>query len=292
MEPDRPSVRKLAASLLAEASVILREAAVENPALDAELLLAAVAGVGRPSLLTGSFALDDQYLGRFRQFIARRAAREPLAYIVGHKEFFGLDLEVTPEVLIPRPETELVVEAALAVLPGKPRASVLELGTGSGAIAIGIAVNAPDVHVAATDIASGALETAHRNAERHGCSDRIEFLLGDCFAALPCSHPKFDLIISNPPYVRDSEMAGLEPEVARYEPEIALRGGKDGLDFYRRIAAQVNSYLVSGGEIIVEVGAGQAPDVARILEGSGARTVEIIRDLGGHERVVRTRRRD
>jgi release factor glutamine methyltransferase len=290
VQPDRPNVRKLAASLLAEASERLRQAAVEDPALDAELLLAAAAGVDRTRLLTGSFALDDQCIGRFRHLVARRAAREPLAYIVRHKEFFGLDFEVSPEVLIPRPETELMVEAALAVLRGKPRSAVLDLGTGSGAIAVAIAVNAPHVHVTATDIASGALKTARQNAARLGCSARIEFLLGDCFAGLSCSHPKFDLIVSNPPYVRDGEMADLQPEVALYEPEIALRGGKDGLDFYRRIAAEAASYLVSGGELIVEAGAGQAADVADILESGGCRAVEVILDLGGHQRVVRARK--
>ncbi|HKD66454.1 MAG TPA: peptide chain release factor N(5)-glutamine methyltransferase [Candidatus Binataceae bacterium] len=290
MEPDRPNFRKLAAGLLAEASERMRQAGVESPALDAELLLAAAAGVDRTRLLSGSLALDDRSIGRFDQFVSRRAAREPLAYIMGNKEFHGIEFEVNREVLIPRPETELVVDAAAAFLSNWPSSRVLDLGSGSGAIAIAIAVELPTAIVTATDISASALEVARRNAKRHGCSHRIEFLLGDCFAAIPCSHPKFDLILSNPPYVRDLEIDGLQPEVACYEPEIALRGGQDGLDFYRRIAAEVGAYLSSGGEVIVEVGAGQAVQVARILEGGGCRVAEKIRDLSGHQRVVRARR--
>ncbi|HEV3113401.1 MAG TPA: peptide chain release factor N(5)-glutamine methyltransferase [Candidatus Binataceae bacterium] len=289
MEAKRDHVRSRILTLLAEAAGVLAQAGVENSKLDASVLLAAVLGVDRSRLFTGSASFDGRSILRFHKFVARRAAREPLAYIVCHKEFFGLDFVVSPEVLIPRPETESIVEAALAALSGKPRAAVLDLGTGSGAIAVAIATNAPDAQVTATDIAPDALKTARRNAAHHGCLARIEFALGDCWAALSCSHPKFDLIVSNPPYVRDDEMGGLQPEVARYEPEIALRGGKDGLDFYRRIAAEVDSHLNSGGEIIVEVGAGQAAEVARILKDGGCCAVETIRDLAGHERVVRAR---
>jgi release factor glutamine methyltransferase len=289
MDSGRPDARKLAATLIAEASASLSQAAVEEPAREAELLLAEAAGVDWVKLFTGSFAVDPASVARFRQFVERRAAREPLAYIAGRKEFYGLEFEVNPQVLIPRPETELVVDAALACVRDRPVAHILDLGTGSGAIAIAIAVNAPGADLTATDIVAGALETARRNAACHGCAERMEFALGDCWAALSCSHPKFDLIVSNPPYVREGEMDGLQAEVAR-EPEIALRGGRDGLDFYRRIAADVGSYLVSGGEIIVEIGAGQAADVGRILEQRGCRVLETIRDLGGHQRVVRARK--
>jgi release factor glutamine methyltransferase len=289
MEARRDRVRRRTLLLLAHAIQTLEQAGVERPALDADVLFTAAAGIDRSKLFTGSFSLNDRAIQRLRKFVARRAAREPLAYIVGHKEFYGLEFEVNPAVLIPRPETEFLVEAALNVLGDKPRAGVLDLGTGSGAIAISIALGAPDAAITTTDISAAALEVARRNANRHGCMHQIEFLLGDCWAALSCSHPKFDLIVSNPPYVRDDEMGGLQPEVGRYEPEIALRGGKDGLDFYRRIAAEVGSHLISGGEIIVEVGAGQAADVARILEDGGCRTVEPLRDLAGHERVVRAR---
>jgi release factor glutamine methyltransferase len=288
MESNRDRVRTRILTLLAEAAEVLAHAGVENSKLDASVLLAAVLGVDRSRLFTGLASFDGRSISRFHKFVARRAAREPLAYIVGHREFFGLEFAVSPDVLIPRPETESIVEAALAALRAKPRAAVLDFGTGSGAIAVAISTNALDAQVIATDIEPDALKIAGRNAAYHGCSARIQFLLGDGFAALPCSHPKFDLIVSNPPYVRDDEMGGLQPEVAR-EPEIALRGGKDGLDFYRRIAVEAGSYLIGGGEIIVEVGAGQAAEVARMLEDGGCRIVEMIRDLAGHERVVRVR---
>jgi release factor glutamine methyltransferase len=288
MEARRDRVRRRTLLLLARAVQTLEQAGVEWPALDADVLFTAAMGIDRSKLYTGSFSLNDRAIQRWRKLVARRAAREPLGYIAGHKEFYGLEFEVNPAVLIPRPETEIVVEAALSALAGKQDADVLDLGTGSGAIAIAIAVRFAAAKLTAIDISAPALEVARRNADRHGCVQRIEFLLGDGFAALPCSHPKFDLIVSNPPYVRDDEMGGLQPEVAR-EPEIALRGGKDGLDFYRRIAVEAGSYLIGGGEIIVEVGAGQAAEVARMLEDGGCRIVEMIRDLAGHERVVRVR---
>jgi release factor glutamine methyltransferase len=192
-------------------------------------------------------------------------------------------------VLIPRPETELLVATALQAIAAKPRAAVLDIGTGSGAIAIAIAVNVPGARVAATDVSMAALAVARRNAESLGCAGRLEFTLGDCFARLTCSHPKFDLIVSNPPYIPAHELARLEPEVARFEPGVALAGGKDGLEFYRRIAREVGSYLGGGGEVIVEVGAGQAGQVANLLSAGGCRVLEVLRDLSGHERVVRAR---
>jgi release factor glutamine methyltransferase len=290
MEPDRSLVRGKVRGLLAEASETLRQARVDTPALDSELLLAAAANVDRGKLLTGSFTLDAPRINRFRHFILRRAAREPLAYIAGHKEFYGLEFEVNRAVLIPRPETEVLVEAALKAMRRKSRARLLDLGTGSGAIAIAVAVNAPGASVVATDISAPALEVARRNARRRNCAQRINFVLGDGFAPLSCSHARFDLILSNPPYVGDEEVARLEPEVARFEPLTALRGGKDGLDFYRRITAEARPYLAPGGELMLEVGAGQAADVVRLLERDGYRVIEVLCDLAGHQRVVRANR--
>jgi release factor glutamine methyltransferase len=289
MEANPDRVRNRRSALLAGATVILEAAGVDSPSLDAELLLGAAAGVDRSKLFSGSYSLDEHSIARFDKFVERRAAREPLAYIVGHKEFYGLEFEVNAHVLIPRPETELLVETALEFLARKPQAMVLDLGTGSGAIAIAIAVNAPGVQITATDISTAALTLARHNAERLGCAERVEFAAGDCWAALPCSHPKFDLILSNPPYIPADELARLQPEVARFEPEIALSGGRDGLKFYRRIAREVTSYLTAGGEVIVEVGARQAGEVAGLLSDSGCRVLELPRDLAGHERVVRAR---
>jgi release factor glutamine methyltransferase len=265
---------------------------VDSAALDAGVLLAAALGVERSKLYTGSFSIDDRLLARLHEFVARRADREPLAYIVGHKEFYGLEFEVNRHVLIPRPETELIVEAALEAVRARPSATVLDLATGSGAIAIAIAVNAPGVRVTATDISIAALEVARRNARRHRCAHRVDFAAGDCWDAPSCSHDKFDLIVSNPPYVRAGELPRLQPEVARFEPAIALLGGEDGLDFYRRIAWEVGAHLIAGGEVIVEVGVGQAAAVSGLLDDGGCHPVEMVRDLSGHERVVRARRAD
>lgn len=281
--------RERARTMLADAVAVLTKARVDSPALDAGVLLASVLGVDRIKLYSGSFLIDDHAIIRYRECIARRAAREPLAYIVGRKEFYALEFEVNRHVLIPRPETELVVETALAAVRTKPFGKVLDLATGSGAIAIAIAVNAAGVSVTATDISTSALEVARRNAQRHRCERRVDFVPGDCFAVLPCSHHKFDLIVSNPPYIAEGELAHLEPEVARYEPGTALLGGRDGLDFYRRIGREAGAHLAVGGDVIVEVGAGQAAAVTRLLQQGGCRPVEVVRDLSGHERVVHAR---
>ncbi len=291
MKPDRESVRNRKLFLLARAKQTLEQAGVERPDSESELLLAAALGIDRARLHTGSFCFDDYAIARFDGFIARRASREPLAYIVGHKEFYSLEFEVTRDVLIPRPETELLAATALLeVLRKKPRATVLDIGTGSGAIAITIALKAPAARVVATDISAAALAVARRNAQRLGCAGRIEFAAGDGFAALTCSHPKFDLIVSNPPYIPADELARLEPEVARFEPGGGFVGRGDGLEFYRRIAREVGAHLIGGGEVMVEVGAGQAGQVADLLEESGCRALKCFRDLSGHERVVHARR--
>ncbi|HEY2104804.1 MAG TPA: HemK family protein methyltransferase, partial [Candidatus Binataceae bacterium] len=184
MEARRDRVRRRTLLLLARAVQTLEQAGVEWPGLDADVLFTAAIGIDRSKLYTGSFSLNDRAIQRWRKFVARRAAREPLAYIAGCKEFYGLEFEVNPAVLIPRPETEIVVEAALNALAGKQDVGVLDFGTGSGAIAIAIAiaVQSAAAKLTAIDISAAALEVARRNADRHGCVQRIEFLLGDGFA--------------------------------------------------------------------------------------------------------------
>lgn len=278
------------ADVLHGAATLLAHAGIDSARLDAEVMMAEAAGVSRAALITGSSRADAAALARFEAMVARRAVREPLAYIVGYREFFSLEFEVSPAVLIPRPETETVVECALDYLRRRPAGAVLDIGTGSGAIAVAIAANAPLSRIVATDISEASLEVATRNARRHGCARRIAFQLGDCFAALACGleNERFDLIVSNPPYVSDAELAMLAPEVREFEPRTALMiCGADPLVFYRRLASGLERWMGREGEVIVEVGAGQARAVAEILRGGECPKTEIVRDLAGVERVVR-----
>ncbi len=267
---------------------------IESARLDAELLMAAAAGVTREAAVTGSIELSHETLRRFETMIARREKREPVAYLLGRKEFYSLDFEVNPAVLIPRPESEIVVAAALGFIAGAPDARVLDIGTGSGAIAIAIAVNAPRVRVTAVDISADAIAVASRNAQHHRVEDRVTFRRADCFEILDGGPAlgSFEVIVSNPPYLDDAEIAALEPDVRGYEPRVALRAGAGGLDILRRIAAGVpqHQHLASAGELIVEVGAEQAAAVAKLVEEAGLRVVSVINDFAGHPRVVRARR--
>ena len=295
------------AAAIANASAHLARAGVENARLDAELLMAAAAGVSRAAVIADSIHLDADVMARFERMVGRRTAREPLAYIVGHREFYSLEFVVRPGVLIPRPETETVVEAALGFLRERPAAKVLDIGTGSGAIAIAMAANAPEAQIVAIDISKVSLEVAGENARRHGCAGRIAFVEADYAAldarALPFA--SFDLIVSNPPYITEAELPALAPEVRDFEPRLALDGGVDGMEFYRKIAAGLARWLAPEGEVILEVGAGQAEAVEAIIVDAmriEARSVEArsraagcaararLRDLAGVERVVRARR--
>jgi release factor glutamine methyltransferase len=285
---DRGAALKLQGSL-EDASVLLRAAGVDNPRLDAELLLAFAAGVTREALFGTLIVIDDALCECYASLVSRRAARMPLAYIVGHREFYSLELEVSPEVLIPRPETEVLVAAALEVLASRPAASVLDLATGSGAIAIAIAANAPHVRVTATDVSAQALAIAARNATRHALDMRIEFRLADCWEVLDGGDAlgRSDLIVANPPYVRNDEIASLAPEIRAFEPRLALAGGSDGLDFYRRISAGAGRHLAPDGTIIVEVGEGQAGDVATFFRARGFDNIALLKDFANIQRVIR-----
>ena len=275
-----------------EASRRLADAGIESARLDAEVLMAEAAGVTRESVISGTIDLSPAILERFDALVARREKREPVAYIVGHKEFYSLEFEVTPAVLIPRPETEFVVGAALEFLADKPDAQVLDIGTGSGAIAIAIAVNAPRARVIALDISAAAIAVASRNARRHRVEGRVTFRRADCFDVLDegpaLAH--FELIVSNPPYLDEAEIAALEPEVRGFEPRVALSSGSGGLDILRRIVCGSLGHLVRNGELIMEVGMGQAAAVARLVEDAGVGAVAVINDFAGHPRVVRARR--
>jgi release factor glutamine methyltransferase len=270
----------------------LATAGVESSRLDTELLLAAAAGVTREAAITGSIDLSPEILKKFDALIARREKREPVAYIVGQKEFYSLEFEVNPAVLIPRPETEFVVSAALECIAGKDNARVLDIGTGSGAIAIAIAVNAPGAQITTVDISADALAVASRNVRRHRVEDRVTMRRGDCFHMLDGGGAlgTFDAIVSNPPYLDDAEIAALEPEVHRFEPRMALNGGASGLDVIQRITIDALVHLETDGELIMEMGVGHAGDVVNLITRAGLRITDVINDFAGHPRVVRARR--
>lgn len=276
------------ADAVADAARKLTAAGIENADLDASLLMVAAAGVSRERILVRDFIADESAIARFDSFVARRAAREPLAYIVGHKEFYSLDFIVTPDVLIPRPETEILVEAALKAAETRGSISMLDIGTGSGAIAIAIAHHAPAARVTAVDISPVALEIARRNAAKHGLSSRVDLRIADLFEIRDDLDPlgKFDLIVSNPPYISASEIGSLEPEVRDYEPRIATVAGSDGLECYRRIAAGAGTHLEPGGTVIVEIGAAQNAAVRKIFAREGFAAVSQLSDLAGLPRTL------
>jgi release factor glutamine methyltransferase len=266
--------------------VILTDAGVASARLDAELLLAAALRADRTSLHVRPETVPAAAeLDAFTAMIQRRALREPLAYIIGHKEFWSLDFEVTPAVLIPRPETEVAVEAALAILRvrGPEAMSICDVGTGSGCIAIALAHALSSASVVAADVSRAALEVAERNATRHGVRDRIDFVQSDLLAAVRGRH--FDLIISNPPYVAAEEMAVLEPEPRR-EPELALNGGPGGLECIRWLLAEAAEALVPGGWLVMEIGADQATVVQTMAAVDGYSSARIAPDYAGAPRVL------
>lgn len=272
--------------LIVQGVHILQRAGVDTPRLDAELLLADLLGVGRAYLYAHpEEEVAAHILQEWQKRLERRARREPLAYILGKAGFYGLEFVVTPDVLVPRPETEVLVEAALARQP----ATMADIGTGSGCIAVAVAVNLPQAQVWATDISEAALRVARENAERHGVAERIHFVQGDLLQ--PLAGMRFDVIASNPPYVAESERLSLQPEVRDWEPPHALFTGSDPLQFHRRLAAEVRFHLHEGGWLMMEVGMGQAEAVATLFEEAGYQQVRILNDLAGIGRVVEGRYR-
>ncbi|NOZ21310.1 MAG: peptide chain release factor N(5)-glutamine methyltransferase [Planctomycetes bacterium] len=272
--------------LVKTAAEFLAKKGVENARLEAEVLLAHVLNCDRVFLYTHfDRPLVPTEVDEYRDLIRRRAERIPTKYLTGRCEFFSLDLEVDPSVLIPRPETEFLVNAAIEAVAGNPEPILVDLGTGSGNIAIVLAKTIPDAGIYASDISEDALEVARRNAERHEVADRITFLCGDLFAPFD-NVPLVDVIVSNPPYVADGEHDGLQPEIRLYEPDIALRAGEDGLAFFRRIACEGRSHLKAGGLMILEIGQGQGDAVEGILNENAIEVRKVIPDYSKIERVV------
>jgi release factor glutamine methyltransferase len=258
---------------------------LDSPRLTAELLLAHVLHTSRVRLYTDlDRPLEAGELAAYRGLIARRAAGEPTSYLTGTREFYGRTFAVDPRVLVPRPETELLVEAVLQAVPRDAEIRVLDLCTGSGCVGITLALERPRARVLATDASPGAVEVARANAAALGPADRFEARLGDLLAPVE-GEPPFDVVVANPPYVPTGELPTLSPEVRR-EPPLALDGGADGLDVVRRIAEEAPRRLVPGGLLALEIGDGQGPAVHSLLEAAGYGSVRIERDLARHDRLA------
>lgn len=260
--------------VIQKSAEFLAKRGVDSPRLQAELLLAHVLKLPRMKLyLNFERVLTGPEADATREFVKRRGQREPLQHIVGTTSFCGYEIAVNHQVLVPRSETELLAEAGWAWLRersatnGESAAAttVLDFGTGSGCIAVAVAAKSPAARVVALDVSAGALELAKLNAQRNGVGDRVQFICGDGLAAL-ATDSRFDLILSNPPYIPAGEIETLQPEVRDFDPRGALDGGVDGLDFYRRLAAEAAVFLKSGGKIMLEFGDGQTAELKRIFE--------------------------
>ncbi len=276
-------------SAINEGAQILGAAGINEPRRDALSLMCRVLEGSRIFVIAhAEDQLSESHAKHYRQLIERRATREPLQYITGHQEFFGLDFEVTPDVLIPRPETEIIVEAALEVLKDDENGLMLDVGTGSGCIVISLLHKLPGAQAIATDISPAALRVAQRNAERHKVATRLELIEADGF---PSTAHEFSVIVSNPPYVTEEEFAGLQPEVRDYEPRSALVSGANGLAHVGMLLRDAPAHVRRGGHFIFEIGFGQSDAVERLIDQVVWNVVDVRKDLQGIPRTFVLRRK-
>jgi release factor glutamine methyltransferase len=294
LERPMPGRQRTIGAALSEGSRFLCDRHIDGARLDAEALLRHVLKMEPADFYMAIDApLNRLAEERFWELLGRRGRREPLAYITGKKEFWSLDFAVTPDVLIPRPETEHLVEIALEQASRcrrKAPLKILEIGTGSGAIAVCLARELSEAQITALDISPAALNIARGNARRHGVAARIAFMQRDLFPPRDGQEDGFDLVISNPPYVRHGDLAQLAPEIRDWEPMIALDGGADGLNLYRRIAAAARDHLSAGGFLALEIGEDMAGAVVGLLAAAGAyEPAAVHRDYAGKNRVIATR---
>lgn len=269
----------------------LKERGSPTPRLDAEILLAFARKCQRIQLYTQfDQPLTDEQRSIMRDLVKRRAAAEPVAYLVGHREFFSLDFDLKPGVFIPRPDTEILVLAALDVLKDKSSPEVLELCSGSGCVAVSIAKNHASARLTAVEISPQVIETTRRNVVKHQVEGRISVVQGDLFEPIP-AEARFDLIVSNPPYIQQGEIAGLAADIRDHEPHLALDGGADGLDVIRRLVRESIHRLKPGGWLMFELSPEQAEAAMELMNEAGFEQVQVKNDLSGQGRVVLGMRR-
>ena len=265
----------------------LQGAGIDGSNLDARLLVSFGADMAPETILIyPETELGADERDRIETLVARRIAREPMSHILGEREFWSMNFEVTPDTLTPRPDTECLVETALGVIRGSApseHVSILDLGTGSGCILLALLSELPNANGVGVDLNAGALAVAQRNAKRHGLEQRVDFVSGSWFSGVRSG---FDLIVSNPPYIESGEIGLLEPEVAEYEPLLALDGGPDGLGAYREICANAATVLNVGGTVVLEIGMSQSQAVTEILEAAGFLSIRTCSDLAGRDRIV------
>ena len=254
---------------------------------EAKLLLAHCLGVGRTYLITHDRdELETSVWQRYQDCVRQRAENVPVPYICGQQEFFGRPFKVTPDVLIPRPDTEILVENVLANADNQGAVKIADIGTGSGAIILSLLANLPKAQGKTVDIAAKAVEVAKENAQSLQVADRCEFFVGDLFAPFAESGDKFDIIVSNPPYIPQADIATLEADVRAYEPVSALTDGGDGLSYYRRLLSEGKRYIKENGFIALEIGIYQAQAVKQIALDNGWQNIKIVKDYAGIDRVV------
>jgi len=287
--PDPSETRTLKDSLGA-AIRTLKDAGIEGARLDAQVLLGDVLGVGRLALITDpDRVLSAEQADRFSTLVARRAKREPVSHILGRREFWSLPFKVTPATLAPRPDSETLVAAVLDFLKeagrDKEAIRILDLGVGTGCLILSLLHELPQAEGTGVDRSAGAAAVALQNAQALGLLDRVRFLIGDWTEPLE-GGARFDVVISNPPYISDAEFAGLDPDVAVFEPEGALRGGTDGLDAYRSLLPGAVVRLEAGGALFLEIGSGQGEAVSALCRTAGLTDIRVIKDLAGLDRVI------
>jgi release factor glutamine methyltransferase len=277
------------AEALNQASELLEGAAVQEPRREAASLLELSIGRDRTFVFAHpDYELTQSEKDSFSEYLNRRANREPLQYIRGHQEFYALDFDVTPDVLIPRPETEILVENAIKDLQEVETASFCEVGVGSGCISVSILHELPSATAVGLDVSDKALKITQRNAEKHSVSSRLRLVKSDVFEAL--SDQQFDMIVSNPPYVPQDDFDSLQAEVRDFEPQIALTDGSNGLSIIERIVLQAPQFLRSKGGLLMEIGFGQAESVEKMFDREVWREFDILDDLQSIPRIVRARK--